>query len=674
MKTLCKYSAAIAIAACALQSMADTPSPAWTNSQVQAHLRLDLKDDVKEVHFISTNNDGDVFTKVYQLKYADPYELRPFLVCAIGGLWSAATNTYYPNIARRINTFNTKVECIKYLDGVGMLVVSAEGYRFSDWTNGMSLDEIISIMDQPNVTSSNRQKILLYFPKFWDATSLITVLQRSGMNGTVETQWEIDGGKDRANADVPLNAIFFTFPGYSEKTVEKMLSLYDRPCPEALISYTVYEFENEIDSQVGTDFQSWKNGPGTDLFAVASRQTQGWNVSQMAPARTYVDSGSARYINFSPKWNTKYVDFLASKGKAQIVTSGFLSLMNSQTGYIGSTARVPTITTGDSRASSGITQVRYWTGSVSSNSIYYNYIPTGSTTAVQGAAPVTSAGVALNAPAIVTTGVCSVMITEAQWTTYNGSGAAVVDYTYYMHIEPAPGVTSYIQDANGNNLGKETKLYGPTVGTQFNFALTSGGSQAVWNTAGANDAYYGMAIQKAPKRQTSIQEVKTSTDSYGFELTFTPTVSEKMTIVNLEMINTSLVGFNSDGTIRTNRSQIKTQLHAPNGGERFFVGGIDKETVVRDQGGLPWFSSIPVLGWAFADEREGHKKSQMLAVIECVPSAPDTSVPAGMMSEISAMKSKISNYGVKSAPFDENDYGYEQFLLDSDKKSLDPLP
>lgn len=665
---------ALSAALAAISAFGDEPSPPWTNSQVQAHLRLELKDDVNEVHFVSTNNDGNVFTKVYQLKYADPYEMRPFLICAVGGAYDASTDTSMPFLSRKICTLTTKVECIKYLDGVGMVIVSAEDYRFSDSTNGMSIDEIIAALDHPGITSSNKQKIRLYFPKYWDASSLVTALLRSGMDGVVENQWGLQGGKDRAKADVPLNAIFFTFPEYSAKNIDRMLALYDRPCPEALVTYTVYEIDSEIDSQVGTDFQAWKNGPGTDLFAVASRQTQGWNVSQMSPARTYVDSGSARYMNFSPKWNTKYLDFLASKGKAQVVTSGFLSLLNSETGYIGSTTRVPTLTTGAARPSSGITQVRYCNAYLANlnNVNFTTAVTSGGVTTTTTTIPLTSSGVALANPPIAAATGGNFMITEAQWTTYNGSGAAIIDYTYYIHID---GGAAYLQDSNGANLGKEAKLYSPSVGSQISFS-TSGASGApvTWTTAGQSDAYYSLAIQKAPKRDTTIQAVKTASDNYGFELTLTPTVNEKMTVLDLEMVNTSLVGFASDGSARTNRSQVKTRLQAPNDGARFYVGGIDKELVVRDQGGLPWFSSIPVLGWAFSDERETHKKSQLVAVLECVPAAPDTAAPAGVMSEISALRGKLADYGVKSAPFDENDYGFGQFLLDADKKSLDPLP
>ena len=35
---------------------------------------------------------------------------------------------------------NTAVECLKYVDGTGLLIVSAEEYRFKDYGNGMGID------------------------------------------------------------------------------------------------------------------------------------------------------------------------------------------------------------------------------------------------------------------------------------------------------------------------------------------------------------------------------------------------------------------------------------------------------------------------------------------------------------------------------------------------------
>ncbi len=140
------------------------------------------------------------------------------------------------------------------------------------------------------------------------------------------------------------------------------------------------------------------------------------------------------------------------------------------------------------------------------------------------------------------------------------------------------------------------------------------------------------------------------------------------------MTNTNLIGFSSNGDVRTSTSNVKTKVSVNNKGEKFVIGGLNKESVVRAKSSVPYLGTIPVLGWAFTSEREIHKKSQLVAVIECIPVKPETQVPASAMAEIAADKEKISNYGVKAGPFDQNDLGFDQYLLDSDKKGIDPLP
>lgn len=128
----------------------------YEKTAVQAQLRLNLDKDVGKVHFIRNNNDPNVVTKAYVLKYADPYEIRPFVRDAVS--------------SRRVNTSPTTVECIKYSDGTGVLLVSAEEYRFTEEAKpGMSIDAIVAMLDKPRLTSSSGSLTYLYFPKYFSA-------------------------------------------------------------------------------------------------------------------------------------------------------------------------------------------------------------------------------------------------------------------------------------------------------------------------------------------------------------------------------------------------------------------------------------------------------------------------------------------------------------------------
>ncbi len=252
--------------------------------------------------------------------------------------------------------------------------------------------------------------------------------------------------------------------------------------------------------------------------------------------------------------------------------------------------------------------------------------------------------------------------------TYRDSnGNTRTENYYYLQVNDA---NFAFFDANGKNLGHEVRLYDVTIQTYS--ASAAAWASATWTSSGVYNA--PIAIQKAAQRLTSIVSISPDANSYGFSLTLTPTVCDDASTVAIQMTNTNLIGFNSDGSIRVSKTDLKTKVNVNNNGEKFLVGGLDKEDVVRSKSSVPYLGTIPVLGWAFTSEREVHKKSQLLAVIECIPVIPETQVPAGIMSEISEAKEKIKNYGVKVGPFEQNDLGFDQYLLDSEKKGIDPLP
>ena len=667
-----RYSAAILVALAASSSLfADDPTPPLTgvpnNTTVQTQLTLPIKDETKEVHFIQTNNDGDVFTKVYVLKHADPYELRPYLAYAIGGDQFTAPSGLTGNIntGRSINTHTTKVECIKYADGTGMLLVSAELYRFTDPATGMPIDKIIEILDQPKITSCVPEVLFLYLPKYWRAIDLNPVIQRVGMDYDNDV-FELRGGKDLIRTDDSLNALFFRVPAYSVKRIQRMLDLYDSPISEAVVNYAIYEVESEIDDVVGSDFQAWKNGPGTDLFSAGARYTNGWDINSMTPARPYVNNSHARLVNVSPKWNTKYLDFLSSKGKAKVMTSGALSIANNKTATLDFTNSIATITTGADRTDGGVTALSY-----------YNTVSNTYNQAVDGAFRITAGRTAggvnvttiahKDGSAIGAGELMDFTATNATVTYRDSNGNTRTENYYYFQVNDA---NFAFFDANGKNLGHEVRLYDVTIQTYS--ASAAAWASATWTSSGVYNA--PIAIQKAAQRLTSIVSISPDANSYGFSLTLTPTVCDDASTVAIQMTNTNLIGFNSDGSIRVSKTDLKTKVNVNNNGEKFLVGGLDKEDVVRSKSSVPYLGTIPVLGWAFTSEREVHKKSQLLAVIECIPVIPETQVPAGIMSEISEAKEKIKNYGVKVGPFEQNDLGFDQYLLDSEKKGIDPLP
>jgi len=699
-KALFSIVAAAFSAAAPSALLADPATPSADASQVQTHLRLDIKDDVKEVHFINTNNDPYVYTKVYVLKNADPYELLPYVINAVGGNWQTSSNkpgsglsngayagldpnaiannnrqyAYYQG--RRVDSSNTKVEAIKYLDGTGALIVSAEDYRFTKEgnENGLSIDEIIGTLDLPNLLNSAGQQYSIYFPKYWAAADLATAIKRVGLNGNwadpeFNSQWELQEGKDRVATDSNLNALFFYTTTYNTPKIKEFLKQYDKPSPEVLINLSLYEFDNEVDSLVGVDFQSWKNGPGSDLFSVAARYSNGWDIAAQNVNQT-VGSNSSRYINFNPKFSSRYVDAISAEGKAQVVTRGSVSVVENGQCFIASTVRFPIIKDGSNNSATGVTGVKYGR----SDSATKASQPTALTTA-----GVTESGESFTGTIAGTATNVSYWVVETTWkTSTQTDGTTTTTQVFYNFQVAGLDGTAYFTNAAGTNLGNDVNVYSSDYPrTGISTALTF---KNITLVTGTNDPYASQSIQKGTKRISTVASLGTDSETgagfiakFGYD-TGTVAIAGNQTTLPINLKNISLVGFQNDGSTRTATSTVNTVVQVNNKGERFVIGGLEKQSVVRSVSKVPYLGDIPGLGFIFDNEREVHKTSKLVAVVDIIPVLPDTGVAANVLALIAKDNETINNYGTKVFDSYENDNGFDQFLLDSDKKKLEPLP
>ena len=144
MKLFLTAGTVLAAAAGFCQNSKNTsPTPPYENTQVKAWLKVDIDKSTDTVHFIRDNNDPYVITKIYRLKHADAYEVRPYLRSAVQAL--------------RVDGDQTTVECIKYNNGANFVIISAEDFRFAEHSNGMGIDEIVRRLDQAKITSSSGQ-------------------------------------------------------------------------------------------------------------------------------------------------------------------------------------------------------------------------------------------------------------------------------------------------------------------------------------------------------------------------------------------------------------------------------------------------------------------------------------------------------------------------------------
>ncbi|MBS1455068.1 MAG: hypothetical protein HP002_16975 [Lentisphaeria bacterium] len=582
----------------------DVPTPAPLATQIQPQLNVQIGKETEQITFVNTNNDPYVYTKVYKLKHADPYEIRPYVMAAIR--------------SRRVDTSVTKVEAVKYQDGTGMLLVSAEEYRFFPVENGMSLDQIIEMLDRPNLASEAGRRFFLYYPKYFDSVTLAGLIRKVGMQHAGDNT-ELQGGIDTVVPDTKLNTLMFYASPNSEPQILKMLKEYDTPTSQALVNYTIYEIESENDGNLGVDFQAWKNGPGADLFAAGSRYLNGWNL-RTGNISNLVKSAHVSYINFNPKWNSRYLDFLVSKGKAKVVTSGSLNIGNGTAASIESVTRMPVIVAGEETAG-GETQIAK------------SYIAT----AVNPADTLSGLGVDQE------------KFQTVEWVPGNAAAQftatrTIVNGKAYDTLRISSGHFT----AGGRNLGDTCAV--------FNAEPTLNDTAIAWMEAG------GYPIEKDKTRVTN------SDTEYGFSLTMQPYIYNKATCLALEMSNTNLIGFRSNGMPRTSKTELKTEVQLANDGNVFYIGGLDKSAVVRSVSKVPFLGDIPFLGFLFSAENETLKKTQLAAVLTVIPTSPTAALPENYKQAADKIGEKVKNFGVRTKYYEENDYGFDQLGLDPEKK------
>ncbi len=618
--------------------LGDPPTPAPLRSHVETDLRLDIDKTTNRVHFISTSNDPNVITKTYVLKNADPYELRPYLRNAI-------TST-------RVSDSPVKVEALKYNDGTGVLIVSAEDYKFDKAIQGggMTIDDIVKKLDLPQITSSSGKGEFIYFPRFAPAAALAAMLRNVGMNVPNDIH-ENTYGKDFAYVDRDLNAIWFYVSTWSVKHIRSLLALYDQPFPEVRVTYTIYEIDKENDDKIGADWQAWKNGPGRDLFAAASRYASGWDFSQSIPGMPWVNNAHTQFVKFSPRWNTRFLDLISAKGYAKVLTSGVLNLVNRIPGTINVATQYPGFAPGEKYADIQLNTYAQW------NNVTLTQTSSGFKITDMYANQFDVSGVDKHGNAISIT--AATAAGQNITITRNMVGP---QFVYYITLDPAAAAATGVQlSAGGQPVGYSTQA------NSVNIVVIPGATNPVTSVPWRTGHRY--TIERDAARDTVVHDLQSPGDQFGFHLRMMPVICGRTTTLTINAYNTSLIGFENNGNPRTERSEISTKLMVANNGCTFVIGGIEKKTAVNSVSKLPWLGSIPGLGWILGTEGANGKSARVVTVLTCMPIGIETQLPNSVRDDIDKVEKAVEGSGDKN-----NKLGYDQFLIDKDKKKADPLP
>ena len=611
MKNMTKFAVA-AFAALSAGTLFAGGTADYGATHVDARMNFTIKPTTEEVVFVRDNNDPSVYTKTYILKHADPYEVRAIL-------WNIVR-------ARRVGESNdTGVQAVKYNDGTGIVMISAEDYRFDDAEGVMGFDTIMKMLDVPKITNASGSAFYVYNPVFRSAAELQNMVasvgaaakeEISGSENVLDDALLLDGC-DQFVTDPGLNLIFFKTARFSKPTIEKMLKLYDAPYSEVNVKVTVYELYAENDEKLGVDFQAWKNNDGINLLSAGARGVNHFGPDKSLTLATRQAGWSdIQYFQFNPKWNTKYIDFLTSKGKAKVLTTSMLTVRGGTTAEITRETQLFTPVTEKIEdetysAAAGMEVVGI------PEEMFYDIT--------------TRDGEKIRINANNPTGQVKINVTRV-------SNVADTDAKYTLRIKG--GFFSYRVKGSLKVVKTPKVTAAECFFDGYDF------------TASSPD----LTVSKGNKVNTTASVPGT----FGFRMAVTPGVCGEATNLNVKIENRSLIGYNADGTPRIQRgAAIDTQFMISNKGTKLVIGGIEKKDVVSVSGGIPILKDLPILGWIFSTESESTKKSQLVVVAEVVPSK--AGVTGDAKKTVDDVNSKVKDAG------GWNKVGYRQFLLDPDR-------
>ncbi len=671
------------------KSNSHAPTGGYAPSNVQAQLKINVSDGTKEVKVIRDNADPFVITKPYMLKHADPYAVRSYLEAAVG--------------AKSVNTSPAQVTAVKFSDGAGAVLVSAEEYRFSDSEDGKGIDGIVASLDRPGLTFMPDADAHIYFPRISRASNLRDMLINVG-SSELDPQFEIAPGT--ITVDAELNALVVKASKWNWAEMRAMLKQYDRAIPELKVSYRILEIYAENDDRIGVDFQSWKNNEGVDLFSAGTINRRNWGTF-FSSAIENNGYNRTSYWNFNPKWNTRYLDFMTSIGKAKCLAQGEMIVQNRRTSRIQVnsgffydrtyyTAGATSIAAGTGEfaytdinpdtilreSTSKIMPLGNLNGMLNEMGVDSYITKAGYTMRVMG----TQVGTATYYDAIARKNYQTLLAGGMQvgggGVGYDGVPVSTLKENYEKILAQTAGIPEAYIPANIKTLRDNLKT---AIDNAKMVSVSSDQAAILANTTtspitkyltGYVDAEgnrysgnyyrenYGY-VDSAPGVIHGWLQYPMVTDGFSFNLNVTPVVTGKAATMKFDLCGISLMGWNSDGSARRSKSETSTTVQLPYTEQEFVIGGIRKSESVRSNAGLPFFKDLPVIGRAFSTESESIKQSQLVVLARVEYTRPDTFAGAEVREEIGKIVKSV-NKGMNSRV---GNMFFQQYGLDDDREA-----
>lgn len=295
----------------------------------------------RRIRFIEDDAQDYMVTKVYSLKHIKANDIVPFV---LGAVMRYSTNSKVD----RINYSAAKQQWIAVTTPVAMMPY---------------VDDMVAKMDRPSRIKDINGSIVrgtgitryVYNPKWRSSQEMVTLMIKagipadaSGYNYSADTEDTSAGKYDaRVLYDSASNLIYWKDSANKSSDLLKYLAWLDRPVPQVIVSFRLYEIRDSDLRDIGIDYAAWKNGPGLQIAGFGADLFAGrWNETvQVAEVANKLmpfisDSMSWGYgsLFFAPAFDMSFLRLLQQNGRARQLSEVSLTLRN---GKSASTSLTP---------------------------------------------------------------------------------------------------------------------------------------------------------------------------------------------------------------------------------------------------------------------------------------------------------------------------------------------
>ena len=276
---------------------------------------LSAQEPAKEVRTIKLlQDDAQVryASKLYELKYIKPTDIRPFILAAV-----------------KRNSDRSQVERVNNTETDKHYILVSTGEDFIPY-----VDELIAGLDKPgeekngSIVEGTGVTRITYTPNYRAAADIVRII-----NEGLKTP----EGMMYLNEDT--NTIYWKDDKGAALAALSWVKYLDRPLPQVELHLKYYELRESKLRDIGVDYLAWKNGPGLDIFSA------GFDTGKIFSTEAVFDviGGVSQLVDLTkdfstawgyggfftaPKFDLSFIRVLQQSGNAKLAAQADLTFIN----------------------------------------------------------------------------------------------------------------------------------------------------------------------------------------------------------------------------------------------------------------------------------------------------------------------------------------------------------